>query len=191
MTDNTVRPAEEEWGWVGRRLGEEGGCLTFVHGVGVEHLLTAYGMDIAAATMVTLDQALGGYPERQVGGEPVPWVRVGVSGDWTFAVETDSFLGSTSVVGPASEGTRRPSSTGRRNRTIGSRTTRTGPVSSSSSRGWSGAWAAVIPAVSSHSCGSSGFWSDRRHRHGCLPARETSKPSAASTATPPSKGSAS
>lgn len=106
MTDNAVHPAEEEWGWVGRRLGEEGGCLTFVHGVGVEHLLTAYGMDAAAATMVTLDQALGRYPERQAGGEPVPWVRVGVSGDWTFAVETDSFLGSTSVVGPASEGTR-------------------------------------------------------------------------------------
>lgn len=106
MTDNTVHPAEEEWRWVSRRLGEEGGCLTFVHGARIEHMLAAYGMNAAAATMVTLDQALERFPQHEPGGDPVPWVRIGASGDWAFAIEPDSLLGSTSVAASASEGTR-------------------------------------------------------------------------------------
>jgi hypothetical protein len=77
------------WGWV-RTAGALalGGCLTFVRDRTPDQVIEAFGMRPEAARMLTAAAAWDRFPP-----DGPPWIRVGESAGWTFAVEEVSLLG--------------------------------------------------------------------------------------------------
>jgi hypothetical protein len=70
---------------------EIGGSLVFVRGVSAERVIEAFGMDPARALLLPAseaDEALR-YPvwDTSTGTTVHPWIRVGRSAEWTFAID--------------------------------------------------------------------------------------------------------
>jgi Family of unknown function (DUF6461) len=90
MADHGIRPEESDWGWVRQVDGLKiGGCLTFARGVSPERVIEAFGMDPAGAAVLSEAAAQERFPP----GDP-PRIRVGSVGDWAFAVEELTLMGS-------------------------------------------------------------------------------------------------
>jgi hypothetical protein len=87
MTDEPA-PEDSEWHWVTQGDLRVGGCLTFARGISPEQMIRAFGMDPGAALMLSEVEAVGANP---AGGPP--WIRVGQTGEWAFAVEQLSLIG--------------------------------------------------------------------------------------------------
>lgn len=89
MADRGARQEETDWGWV-RQVGwlETGGCLTFARGVSPERVIEAFGMDLVEAVIISHAAA----EERFPPGSP-PWIRAGKVGDWAFAIEEVTLMG--------------------------------------------------------------------------------------------------
>lgn len=90
MADHGARQEESDWGWVRQVDGLKiGGCLTFTRCVSPERMIEAFGMDLAGAEVLSEAAAQERFPP----GDP-PRIRVGRSGDWAFAIEELTLVGS-------------------------------------------------------------------------------------------------
>ena len=73
-------PGEADWEWFVREYPNGGVRLTFVRGATPERVIEGFRADPAGARLLTAEAA-----EDTVG---YPWVRVGRSGEWAFAIDT-------------------------------------------------------------------------------------------------------
>jgi hypothetical protein len=82
-----------EWDWVRETALDIGGSFTFARGVSAEQVISAFGMNPAHARLVPgarIEEALR-YPDwRDTSPREHPWIRVGVAGEWGFAVDESS-----------------------------------------------------------------------------------------------------
>jgi hypothetical protein len=80
---------EQAWGWVRDSL-DPGATLIFTRGVSVERVIEVFGMDPATAQLVPESQVDEVLPDPVYGGGHEvtgPYLRVGRSGDWAFAID--------------------------------------------------------------------------------------------------------
>lgn len=70
------------WGWLGYGKRPIGGCLTLARGVTPTRVLEVFEMDPQAVRMLSEQEARDDYLF-----EDRPWVRVGQTGEWAFAIE--------------------------------------------------------------------------------------------------------
>jgi hypothetical protein len=85
-----------DWDWVEETALEIGGTFTFARGASPEQVMTAFGMNPARARLVPASdaaQALHDPEWLQTYPPEHPWIRVGVAGEWGFALD-DSSAGS-------------------------------------------------------------------------------------------------
>jgi hypothetical protein len=83
-----------DWDWVYETaLGAIGGTFTFARGASPEQMMTAFGMNPARARLVPAsDVAQALHDPDWLRTEPPehPWIRVGVAGEWGFALDESS-----------------------------------------------------------------------------------------------------
>jgi hypothetical protein len=86
--------APVDWDWVYETaLGAIGGTFTFARGASPEQMMTAFGMNPARARLVPAsDVAQALHDPDWLRTEPPehPWIRVGVAGEWGFALDESS-----------------------------------------------------------------------------------------------------
>jgi hypothetical protein len=73
-------PEGSEWDWTEEEYPDGGVRLTFVRGVTADPVIEAFGADPSAARLLSAeatDETLG-----------YPWIRVGRTGEWAFAIDT-------------------------------------------------------------------------------------------------------
>jgi hypothetical protein len=78
------------WSWLGETNLEEGGSFTFARGASAERVMEAFGMNPANAFVARAPQAaqLLPYPDDFATHPPEhPWIRVGTTGEWGFALD--------------------------------------------------------------------------------------------------------
>jgi Family of unknown function (DUF6461) len=84
------------WDWVQETALDIGGTFTFARGASPEQVMTAFGMNPARALLVPASdfaQALHDPDWLQTEPPEHPWIRVGVAGEWGFALD-ESMAGS-------------------------------------------------------------------------------------------------
>jgi Family of unknown function (DUF6461) len=92
MTDRADLPVTSEWDWVYGPAGADfGASFTFARGASPEQVMTAFRMDPGTAQLLPADwqvinQALR-YPPDSTYPPEHPWIRVGRSGEWAFAID--------------------------------------------------------------------------------------------------------
>lgn len=82
-----------DWDWVRETALDIGGSFVFAHGASPERVMTAFGMNPAKARLVPasdVDEALHDSGWRRAHPPEHPWIRVGVVGQWGFAVDESS-----------------------------------------------------------------------------------------------------
>jgi hypothetical protein len=84
-----------DWDWVVEEtsLLDIGGTFTFARGASPEQIMTAFGMNPARARLVPASdvaQALHDPDWLQTYPPEHPWIRVGVAGEWGFALDESS-----------------------------------------------------------------------------------------------------
>ena len=85
-----------DWDWVQETALDIGGTFTFARGASPEQVMTAFGMNPARALLVPAsDFAQALHDPDWLRTEPPehPWIRVGVAGEWGFALD-ESMAGS-------------------------------------------------------------------------------------------------
>jgi hypothetical protein len=85
-----------DWEWVDETALAIGGSFTFARGASPEQIMTAFGMNPAKARLVPAsDVAQALHDPDWLRTEPPehPWIRVGVAGEWGFALD-ESMAGS-------------------------------------------------------------------------------------------------
>ncbi|KAB8191743.1 hypothetical protein FH608_027605 [Nonomuraea phyllanthi] len=107
MSPSAPHPAEADWAWVSRPMAVGlGGFWTFALNRTPAQVIESFGMDPAAARMMTLEEGMAAYDTRlDEGGRPIPWIRVGTHGKWAFAFEDMTAVGQ-HAAGRLSAGTR-------------------------------------------------------------------------------------
>jgi hypothetical protein len=73
------------WEWMGSDDIRIVGSLMFARKVSAERIIEAFGMDPAAARLVTAD-GVSGALSHPLWDEDHPWIRAGTLGDWGFAL---------------------------------------------------------------------------------------------------------
>lgn len=79
-----------EWDWFRETSLPMGGCLMFARGAAPERVMAAFAMNPANARLVPASQAEESlrYDDWLETNPPEhPWIRVGTSGDWGFAID--------------------------------------------------------------------------------------------------------
>jgi hypothetical protein len=79
-----------DWDWVAETALEIGGSFTFARGTSPEQVMRAFGMNPAKARLVAVsDVAQALHDPDWLRAEPPehPWIRVGVAGEWGFALD--------------------------------------------------------------------------------------------------------
>ena len=79
-----------DWDWVAETALDIGGTFTFARGASPEQMMTAFGMNPAKARLVPAsDVAQALHDPDWLRTEPPehPWIRVGVAGEWGFALD--------------------------------------------------------------------------------------------------------
>lgn len=81
-----------EWEWVRETALDIGGSFTFARGTSADQVMKAFGMKPAHARLLPLSRAREAlrYPERGVYPPDHPWIRLGVVGEWGFAIDESS-----------------------------------------------------------------------------------------------------
>jgi hypothetical protein len=82
-----------DWDWVEETALDIGGTFTFARGASPEQVMTAFGMNPAKARLVPASdvaQALHDPDWLQTYPPEHPWIRVGVAGEWGFALDESS-----------------------------------------------------------------------------------------------------
>jgi hypothetical protein len=82
--------APVDWDWVEETALHIGGSFTFARGASPEQIMTAFGMNPAKALLVPAsDVAQALHDPDWLRTEPPehPWIRVGVAGEWGFALD--------------------------------------------------------------------------------------------------------
>ncbi len=85
-----------DWDWVAETALDIGGTFTFARGASPEQVMTAFGMNPAKARLVPASdvaQALHDPDWLRTYPPEHPWIRVGVAGEWGFALD-ESMAGS-------------------------------------------------------------------------------------------------
>ena len=85
-----------DWDWVEETALDIGGTFTFARGASPEQVMTAFGMNPAKARLVSasdVTQALHDPDWLRTEPPEHPWIRVGVAGEWGFALD-ESMAGS-------------------------------------------------------------------------------------------------
>jgi hypothetical protein len=93
MTDGNARSRTSEWDWTQEGDLEIGGSLMFARGASPDHVIKAFGMDPAAAQLLPAARASEAIrmPVRNESLDMIyPWIRVGRTGDWAFAIDQGS-----------------------------------------------------------------------------------------------------
>jgi hypothetical protein len=93
VADDEIQPGQRRWGWV-RPAFDPGTSLVFARHATPEQVIRGFRLNPAAGKMMTGEQTLEmdwGLRDRAGNELPSPFVRVGRSGDWAFAVD-QSFL---------------------------------------------------------------------------------------------------
>jgi hypothetical protein len=90
VADDEIQPGQRRWGWV-RSAFDPGTSLVFARHATPEQVIRGLRLDPAAGEMMTGEQAAEtdwGVIGDLSGNElPTPFVRIGRSGDWAFAVD--------------------------------------------------------------------------------------------------------
>ena len=79
-----------DWDWVRETALDIGGSFTFARGASPEQIMRAFGMNPARARLVAAsDVAQALHDSDWLRTEPPehPWIRVGVAGEWGFALD--------------------------------------------------------------------------------------------------------
>jgi hypothetical protein len=79
-----------DWDWVAETALDIGGSFTFARGASPEQVMRAFGMNPAKARLVPAsDVAQALHDPDWLRTEPPehPWIRVGVAGEWGFALD--------------------------------------------------------------------------------------------------------
>jgi hypothetical protein len=84
-----------DWDWVAEEtaLLDIGGSFTFARGASPGQIMTAFGMNLARARLVPASdvaQALHDPDWQRSYPTEHPWIRVGVAGEWGFALDESS-----------------------------------------------------------------------------------------------------
>ncbi|TDC41779.1 hypothetical protein E1281_36980 [Actinomadura sp. KC345] len=95
MDIDALWAAAEGWDWLQDHDHlQVAGCWTFVRDRTPAQAIAAFGMDPATARMLTLDDGVNAFSGRvDQEGNILPWARFGAFGEWTFALESASYLG--------------------------------------------------------------------------------------------------
>ena len=81
------------WGWIDETDLELGGSFTFARGASPERVMEAFGMNPANAFFAVYSEAAQSlpYPDYLQTDPPEhPWIRVGTTGEWGFAMDESS-----------------------------------------------------------------------------------------------------
>ncbi len=81
------------WSWISKTNLGIGGSFTFARGASPDRVMEAFGMNPANAFVVSAAQAVRSlpYPDDGETHPPEhPWIRVGTTGEWAFALDESS-----------------------------------------------------------------------------------------------------
>jgi len=93
VTDRAEDGLRLDWDWVGETAWEVGGSLMFARGATPEQVMEAFGMVPAEARLLVLSdvQAALLYEVFDDAYQVIhPWIRVGTTGEWAFAIDESS-----------------------------------------------------------------------------------------------------
>lgn len=82
-----------DWDWVRETNLSIGGSFVFAHSAPPERVMTAFGMSPVKARLVPasgVDEALHDLDWLRTHPPEHPWIRVGVAGEWGFAIDESS-----------------------------------------------------------------------------------------------------
>jgi hypothetical protein len=85
--------APVDWDWIRETALGIGGSFVFARGAPPDRVMTAFGMNPVRARLVPLsdvDEALHDPDWLRVHPPEHPWIRVGVAGEWGFAIDASS-----------------------------------------------------------------------------------------------------
>ena len=93
MPGATDDEAVSGWAWINEAGLEVGGSFTFARGASPARVMEAFGMNPANAILAPLSWETRGllpYPDEQAYPPEHPWIRVGTTGIWGFALDESS-----------------------------------------------------------------------------------------------------
>jgi hypothetical protein len=93
LPDDEEAPLDWNWDWVRQTALDIGGSFVFAHGAPPERVMTAFGMNPIKARLVPVSdvgEALHDPGWRRTHPPEHPWIRVGVAGEWGFAIDESS-----------------------------------------------------------------------------------------------------
>jgi Family of unknown function (DUF6461) len=82
-----------DWDWVRETALHIGGSFVFAQGALPDRVMTAFGMNPVKARLVPLSdvgEALHDPDWLQIHPPEHPWIRVGIAGEWSFAIDESS-----------------------------------------------------------------------------------------------------